>query len=221
MPNRIEGDLGVTGHFSAATMDLPASTVTNAAVSATAHIARSKIGQTTLAPFFIPWQAFRVWNAYQTNLPGTPLADDLGLVGGTFGTDSPSIQTEDLKAAGATSSYARFCVALPPEYDDGETVQIRIHAGMLTNVADTSATVDLEVYESDKEAGIGSDICATAAQSINSLTLASKDFTITASGLVSGDVLDCRSTTAINDAATGTAVKGIIGYVALLCDIRA
>ena len=202
-------------------MDIPANAVSNASVVATADISRSKIAQTTLAPFFIPWTAFRVWDAYQTNLPGTPATDDLGLIGGTFATGSPSIQTEDLKAAGATTSYARFCVALPPEYDDGETVTLRIHAGMLTTVADTTATIDLEVYESDKEAGIGADICATAAASINSLTLADKDFTITPASLVSGDVLDCRIAIAINDGATGTAVKGIVGYAALLCDIRA
>lgn len=220
MPNRIEGDVTVTGHLSANTMTVPDSSVTNSTIKADADIARSKLAQDTLASYMIPWTAFRVFDAYATNLPGTPAADDLGLVGGTFGSASPSLQTEDLKTAGATNNRARFMVQLPPEYDDGETVQIRLHAGMLTTVADTSATIDVECYESNSEAGIGSDLCTTSATTINSLTLADKDFSITASGLVAGDWLDVRITTAVNDAASGTAVKAIIGKVSLLCDIR-
>ena len=110
--------------------------------------------------------------------------------------------------------------ALPPEYDAAETIQIRAHAGMLTTVADNTATLDFEVYKSDEEAGIGADICATAAQSINSLTLADKDFTVTATGLSAGDVLDIRMTTAVNDAATGTVVKAIVGAVKIMLDIK-
>lgn len=220
MPNRIDGDLYVTGQFVATTMTVPASAVTNASVSADAAIVRSKLAQDPLASYQVPWTSFRVWNAYHTNLPGTPLADDLGLVGGTFGTDSPSLQTEDLKAAGATTSYARFAVQLPPEYDDGQTVVLRLHAGMLTTVADTSATVDVEAYKSDSEAGIGADLCATSATTINSLTPADKDFTITPTSLAAGDWLDVRVAVAVNDGATATAVKAIIGSVELLCDIR-
>lgn len=220
MANRIEGDVIVTGQLVATTMTVPASAVTNASVAADADIARSKIGQDTLAKFVIPWEAFRVWDAYATNLPGTSATDDLGLIGGTFGTNSPTIQTSDLKAAGATTRYARFSVALPPEYDDGETVQLRVHCGAKTTVADTSMTIDVECYESDKEEGISADLCTTAATSCNSLTLADKDFTITPTSLASGDVLDIRLTMAVNDAASGTAVIGIIGSVELLCDIR-
>lgn len=220
MPSRLEGDVSVTGHLTVGGITLPSGAVSNATVVSGADIARAKLAQDTLAKYVIPWQAFRVHDAYQTTLPGTPLSDDLGLVGGTFGSATPSLQTEDLKAAGATSSYARFFFMLPPEYDSGETVQLRLRAGMLTTVADTSATVDVEVYESNKEAGVSADLCATAAQSINSLTLADKDFTITASSLVPGDVLDVRITTAVTDGATGTAVKAIIGYVAFLLDIR-
>jgi hypothetical protein len=111
-------------------------------------------------------------------------------------------------------------VQLPPEYDDGETVQIRVHGGMKTTVSDTTATVDVECYESDKERGISADLCTTSAQTINSLTFGDDDFTITATSLVSGDVLDIRITVAITDGATGTAVLGEIGSVELLCDIR-
>lgn len=183
-------------------------------------VSRSGITQESLAEYPVKLTDFRVHDALQTNLPGTSAADDLGLTGGAFGSASPSLNSSDLKAAGATTLYARVQLELPPEYDAGQTVQIRLHAGMVTTVADTAATIDVECYESDGEAGVGSDLCTTAAQTINSLTLADKDFTITESGLSPGDVLDLRITMAINDAATGTAVQGQVGKVSLLCDIR-
>lgn len=181
---------------------------------------RASLVQDTLALYPIPWGSWRVWDAYQTVLPGTPATDDLALIGGTFGTGTPSIQTEDLKTAGATNKYARTMLVLPPEYDGGETLSVRFHAGMLTTVADGSATIDAEVYLSDNEAGLGLDLVTTAAQSINSLTLADKDFTIDPAGLVAGDILDLRITLAINDAASGTAVKGIVGAAFLMADIK-
>lgn len=163
---------------------------------------------------------WRVWDALATNLPGTSATDDLALVGGTFGTASPSIQTSDLKAAGSTTRYARCLFQLPYSYVAGQSVTIRAHAGMITTVADNAATVDFEVYRSDDEAGIGSDICATAAQSINSLTDANKDFTITATTLNPGDTLDIRMAVLVNDAATVTAVIAVVGSVEVLLDVK-
>ena len=182
-------------------------------------IARSSLAQDTLSPFAVPMTNLRTWDAIATNLPGTAANDDLGLDGGTWATDSPCITTGDVKATSSTR-YARFQVALPAEYDAGQTVVMRFHAGMKTTVADTSCTLDLVVYKSDQEAGIGADICATAAQDINSLTDADFDFTITPTGLTAGDVLDCRIAVAYVDAATGTAVIAQIGAIELLCDIK-
>lgn len=203
---KIDGDLRVAGDVridGSLTPDLP----------------RSSIAQEALAQFVVPMDSLRTWDAVGTNLPGTAADDDLGFDGGTWATDSPCITTGDVKAASSTR-YARFQVSLPPEYDAGETVKIRFHAGMKTTVADTSCTLDLVVYKSDEEAGIGSDICATAAQDINDLTDADYDFTITATGLTAGDTLDCRIAVAYVDGATGTAVIAQIGAIKLLCDIR-
>lgn len=164
---------------------------------------------------------WRVWDALHTNLPGTSATDDLALTGGTFGTASPSIQTSDLKAAGSTTRYARCTFQLPKEYVDGQTVTLRARGGMITTVADVAATVDFEVYRSNDEAGIGSDICATAAQSINSLTDVNRDFTITPASLSAGDTLDIRMAVLVNDAATATAVIAVIGAVEFLLDVKA
>ena len=175
-----------------------------------------------LQAFPIPLTDFRVWDAMQTLLPGTPSADDLGLVGGTFGTATPSIRTEDLKALGATNKRARFLVQLPWEYVAGETVTLRFQAGMITTVAGTSATLDCEAYklQDDPDDVIGSDLVSTSATSINSLTFASTDFVITPTSLSPGDILDVRITIAVNDGASGTAVIAAITSAKLLCDVR-
>jgi hypothetical protein len=188
---------------------------------ATTGVARTNLTQDNLAVYPLELESWKVFDAIQTALPGTPSTDDLGVVGGTFGTGVPSLQTEDLKTAGATSNRARRTFVLPPEYVAAETVQIRLHAGMLTTVADTTATVDVEIFKSDREATVdGTDLVATAAQSCNSLTLADLTFTVTATSLAPGDILDIRITTTVTDAATGTAVKAIIGAVELLLDVK-
>lgn len=184
-------------------------------------VARSGLTQDTSQSYWLPWDGFRVWDAVATNLPATPASDDLGLIGGTWGTGVPSIQTGDLKAAGSTTRYARCQFQLPPEYVTGTGLVLRLHAGMITTIAGTAATVDVEVYKSGKEFLVsGSDLCATAATSINSTTLADKDFAITGTGLVAGDQLDIRLAILVNDAATGTAVIGCIGSAEMLLTIR-
>jgi hypothetical protein len=172
-----------------------------------------------LQPFTVDWTAWRVWDALGTNLPATPANDDLGLVGGTFASASPSIQTGDLKTT-TTTRYARAQIRLPAEYQAGETVTLRFHCGMLTTIASASATLDVQCYKSDEEAGISADLCTTDAKDINSVTLADQDFTITPTALSPGDLLDVRIAIVVTDAATGTAVIGIIGAVQLLCDVR-
>jgi len=162
----------------------------------------------------------RVWDAFHTNLPGTAATDDLALIGGTFGTAHPMVQAGDLKAAGSTTRYARFTVVVPECYDNGETFTVVLSAGMKTTVADTSCTVDLECYKHDKIGGLSADLCATAAQSINSLTFANKSFSITATSLERGDVLDIRIAITCNDAATATAVTPTIANIDISMDIK-
>ena len=186
----------------------------------TPGLARSDLLQYNLQPYTIPWPAWRVWDSQHTNLPGTAATDDLALIGGTLGTNSPVIRAGDLKAAGATTRYARAHIVLPAEYVAGQTVVLRFHAGVETTVADNTCTLDVEAYKSDEEGGISADLCATAATTINSLTLANKDFTITETTLNPGDTLDVRIAIACNDAATGTAVTPVIGAAKLLCDTK-
>jgi hypothetical protein len=176
--------------------------------------------QDALAIFPVRFTGLRVWDAIHTNLPGTAAADDLALIGTTFGTTAPVVTAGDCKALGATSRYARFMVELPECYEAGETVTLSLSAGMVTTVASVSCTVDVECYKIDKITGIGSDLCTTSATTINSLVFAAKSFTITSSALTAGDVLDIRITIAVNDAATVTAVTPTIAAIDLLADIK-
>ena len=180
----------------------------------------SILKQDALAIFPVRLTGLRVWDAIHTNLPGTAATDDLALIGTTFGTTAPVVSAGDCKALGATSRYARFMTELPECYEAGETVTLSLSAGMVTTVASSSCTVDVECYKIDKITGISSDLCTTAATTINSLVFAAKSFTITSSALTAGDVLDIRLTIACNDAATGTAVTPTIAGIDLLCDIK-
>ena len=220
MVDVFDGDVRVTGELTANSFGLTVASITNSDVKANAAIARTKLAQDTVQPYTLPLTQFRTWDALATNLPGTAATDDLALDNATFGTGSPHLTAGDLKAAGATSRYARAHVVIPMEYDDGETCNLRVHAGMLTTVADTTCTVDVECYRSDEETGISADLCTTAATTMNSLTFADVDFTLTPTTFVSGDTLDIRITIACNDAATGTAVEPVIGAVQLLCDVK-
>jgi len=184
-------------------------------------LSRSSLEQDDAQTYQVPLTSAKVWDAVQSALPSAGAADDLGLETGTWGTDAPHISTGDLKAAGATTRYCLFELRLPPEYVEGETATLRISAGMETNVADTTATVDVEAYLVDRESLVdGSDLCTTAATSCNSLTFDDLDYTLTTTNLDPGDTILVRVAVAVNDAATGTAVIATIGAVELLLDIR-
>lgn len=182
-------------------------------------VQRSQIAEET-GIYPIPWNDCRTWDAWQTILPGTAANDDAAIITGTLGSsEGPTIQGKDSKAANETQ-YFGFEFVLPPEYKDGQSVVCRIRAGMVTTASDGTATVDLEAYKQDGDGAVGSDICATSAQDINSLTKSTNDFTITATGLVSGDRLLCRVALVVSDAATGTAVIAEVSNVTMRIEVQ-
>lgn len=182
-------------------------------------VARSSITQQDLVSYPIAIGEFRVWDAPSTvAVAATGANDDLAVVYNTFLTAAPTIETGDLKNAGATTRKVGFQFQLPVEYVAGQTITLRINAGMKTTVASVSATVDAQVANITNDAT--ADICATSAASINSLTPANKDFTITPTNAEPGDVLDVVLSVAVNDSGTGTAVIGQINSVAFLLDVK-
>lgn len=200
-------------------LTIPDETLTNQNLAANANIDPSKMAQRALAESVVPVHSFRVWDAAQTNPPGTASADDLGLVTGTWGTNPVRLTGGDMKALGATTRRIYFSVPIPANYDDGETIQIRVRAKMETTLADVSCTVDLEAYVGSS-GSVGSELVTTSAQSMNSLTAANYDFTLNGSGVNPGDLIECRLSIACNDAATATAVTPAVYKVSLLCDTR-
>lgn len=198
----VNGDLRVTG---------------TARFVTTAGVKRADLTQDALKAFTIPVESWM--KADLSAVLGTAGTTHLGLVPGTHGSASPSIQTSDAKAT-SVSQVMRKTIPIPPEYQAGETLVLRLHAGMTGSAGDGTATIDVQAYKTNEEAGIGTDLIATAATSIKSLTLSDKDFTITATSLSPGDTLDVLVTIAITDTATGVAVKGIIGATKLLADVQ-
>jgi hypothetical protein len=164
----------------------------------------------------IPWSLWRVHDAITTNLPAVAATDDLGLVAGTLGTNAPSIQSVDFGAT-TTTAYARAQLPIPADYVAGQSLKLRFHAGMLV-VADDDCTLDMVAYASDEDGTCGSDLASAAvANNINALVFTDVDFTITASGLDPGDMLDVRISIVGTDVATVTDnVTAVIGAIQMV-----
>lgn len=185
-------------------------------VDATGHVKQSNTS-TSLQVFAITPLEWRE-NDGVTVCPATAASTNFGVVLGTDGTNFPTLQTIDSKAA-TTAVVARAVVRLPANYVAGSAITIRAHAGMLTTIADTSATLGLNVYSNAGNNTGSANLNTTVAQSINSLTFADVNFTITPTGLVAGQLLHIKMTLTVTDAATVTAVKGAVGSVALLASV--
>jgi hypothetical protein len=201
------------------TIILPPEVITNYTIAGNADIATTKLAQRVLAESIVPLTQARTWDAVATNLPASASSDDLGLVSGTWGTNPARITAGDVKALGATTRRLYVAIPIPANYEDGQTIQLQIRAKMETTVADVSCTIDAEAYVG-ADGAVGSDLVTTTAQSMNSLTAAAYTFTINATGVDPGDLLEVRLSIASNDAATATAVTPAIYSIALLCDTR-
>lgn len=180
-------------------------------------ILRAALATDASSPYGIPLESGHVWDARSTNIVATTGAnDDLALVTGTFLTTPKLIQSGDSKAASTTRKVG-YSWAVPAEYRTAAAIAIAINCGMVTTVSDTSATIDVQVV---RTAAPTVDICETAAQSINSLTAATKTFTLTPTNVVPGDIFDIVVTIAIVDSATATAVIGSINTITVLASIQ-
>ena len=201
------------------TIVLPPEAITNYTIAGNADIATTKLAQRVLAESIVPLTQARTWDAVATNLPAAAASDDLGLVSGAWGTDPARITAGNVRILGATTRRLYLAIPIPANYEDGQTIQLQIRAKMETTVADVSCTLDAEAYVGS-DGSLSSDLVTTAAQSMNSLTAAAYNFTINATGVDPGDLLEVRLSIASNDAATATAVTPAIYSIALLCDTR-
>ena len=201
------------------TMILPPEVITNYTIAGNADIATTKLAQRVLAESIVPLTNARTWDSVATNLPAAAASDDLGLVSGTWGTNPARITAGNVRTLGATTRRLYLAIPIPANYEDGQTIQLQIRAKMETTVADVSCTIDAEAYVG-ADGALGSDLVTTAAPSMNSLSSASYTFTIDATGVDPGDLLEVRLSISSNDAATANAVTPAIYSIALLCDTR-
>jgi hypothetical protein len=106
----------------------------------------------------------------------------------------------------SVTETAAFEFAVPAGYTAGDTITVRIRAKIsaLPTVA-SSNTVDITA-KLRGDAGLGSDICTTAAQ-VTTTSMANYDFVVTPTGIVAGDVIEVVMTLAAND--TGGTTNGI------------
>lgn len=172
-----------------------------------------------LQAFNIPWTAWRTFDAMGTPIPSAAANDDLGLVGGTHGTNHVTIQAGDVGEATGVR-YARAVIAMPWEYVAGQSATLRFYAGCLTAAADTTCTLDIAAYIMDGDNTVGADVApAASANNMNSVVFDNVDFALTATNLSPGTELDVLLGITYNDAATAV-VTPCIGKVQLLCDVR-
>lgn len=152
-------------------------------------------------------------------LPASPDSTTLGISAGSFGTNSPMLESSSTNNT-SDSEFARGSFKLPVEYVAGQTITLRMRA-RVTATRDTSATLDAILYKGDEEGGIGSDLITPGAQSINSTSFADIDFVVDPSGLVAGDTLDFEVTLITDDGSGGSgAGHGQIGSIQFLLDVK-
>jgi hypothetical protein len=135
-----------------------------------------------------------------------------------LGTNTINLRGEEAISETETSvSYAQF--VLPAEYVAAGDVTIRVRCKIEGAGTDNASSVDLSVYK-QADMAVGGDICATAAQNFAAKsTWYSKDFSITATGLVAGDVLIIKLTTAVVESA-GSALAFYAEPIKVLADVK-
>lgn len=117
--------------------------------------------------------------------------------------------------AGVEAETSSITWHLPPNYVAAGSVVVRVHARCDSADA-TTATLDVVMFEGNKNGGAGADLVTTAAQSIDTATWASYDFTVTATGLVAGDLLGGGIATSVDDPAGGGTPRAEIGAIEIL-----
>lgn len=196
----------------------PSGSIPGTALASGANILPSQMVLVALVPDRVPLDEFRVTGTgvHLGAAAGTP-AGAMGLTYGTHGTGSPKMVGESASGNSKTNT-ARTVRPLPAKYADGNTVTLQVHA-RITVDANTSQTLDAQVFESNGEGGVGSELY-TGAALVLTTSWADYDFTINPAALIAGDPLDIELTGVADDTggASGSVIE--IGDVIVLSDRR-
>ena len=175
-------------------------------------IDRAALTEDALAIFDLP---IRNWMAEDGAVLG--IAAEAGTFFVQDGTNQMYLQAEE--AVSETEvSVMKTSFTLPENYVDGEPITLRLVVDVTGAGTLGTCTVDASAYLQDNDGAVGSDLVATSAIAVTAASGA-KDFTITPTGLVSGDVLSIVVTTSIAETAA-TAIRAIVTKTQVLCDVK-
>jgi hypothetical protein len=150
-------------------------------------IPRGNLLQEDLVIFPVPLLGWRYANG--NTLDATGAAGNPKIIMGGWGSGTGILEGQDAHGTTKTETV-QFAFALPSNYVAGSAIALHASGRFSDTGTGTLSvkTIDAEVYKIAQAGTAGSDICATAAQTITT-TMADYTFTITPTGLVAGDVL--------------------------------
>ena len=193
------------GGFAALSID-------NDDIAAGAVIARTKLATDALSPFEIP---IRNWMAEDGAALG--IAEEAGTFFVQDGSNQMYLQAEE--AVSETEvSVMKTSFTLPYNYVSSGLVKLRLTVDVTGAGTLGTCTIDASVREQDNDGAVGSDLVTTSAIAVTA-TSGNKDFVITDSGFVAGDILSIVVTTSIQEQAA-SAIRAIVTKTQMLCDVR-
>lgn len=177
------------------------------------ELRRADLTEDALQPYGIPVAQIRAADGAALGITETDGDHFLAL-----GTNTIQLQGEEAVSETEESvSYWQF--VLPPEYVAAGDVKVRVRCKVDGAGTDNASTVDVEAYE-QADGAVGADLCATAAQAFAAKsTWYDKDFTVTASGLVAGDVLNIKLTSSVIESG-GAALAFYADPPKMLLDVK-
>jgi len=168
-----------------------------------------------LATYGIPLQIIK--NADGTSLSATAGSGNFAIKVGGWGTGTIKLETEGANNNTKTDTCF-FEFVLPPEYVAGGTVKLRLTAKE-SDEAEVSTTLSGQVYESDGEGGVGSNIIGSWDATDVTTTWTTFTAPITSTDLAPGDRLEVYIRLVVDDTGGGSGGQAEIGKVELLCDL--
>ena len=212
--NIVDGVVQAGGYaaLSIAAGDYAAGSIDNADIAAAAAIARTKLATDALSPFEIP---IRNWMAEDGAVLG--IAEEAGTFFVQDGTNQMYLQGEESNNE-TEVSVMKTSFTLPYNYVASGLVKLRLTVDVTGAGTLGTCTIDASVREQDNDGAIGSDLVTTSAIAVTADS-GNKDFVITDSGLVAGDILSIVATMSIQETAS-TAIRGIVTKTQMLCDVR-
>jgi hypothetical protein len=175
----------------------------------------TSVGPLGAQPVALPLTAFRSGTLTALGAAGDGVS--LGLAAGSHAAAGPMLESS-LVSGSAVVERVRALVPLPPGYQPGTDVTLRVSARVGTAV-EVSADLDAAVCRLEGAGDAGADVCVSPAAPL-STTWSDADFTLTGSGLSPGDVLDVELTVSLDDTGGSAGAKAYIGDARLLCATR-